>query len=425
MANDGNWDNQYEHFGFEWQDESQSVDQAHVLEAIDGQQSRIELPSSNSPHPAFQDAAQMAQFAYAAYVRAQEQMQAASRQLNTNGNANANRKTTFRWDLVEEAQATLPPVKHPKTGTFTAPTPPIRGAQAPPAPPAAAPPPQPFPAPIGPPVATSASISATTPMVDLRSPNGDKKASSGMSQLPFAPPPYHSRPIDAKNPSVPKLPYGSTPPYQDASIHSSTSHFSPQPHPPPPPPQLPHPPATTSKSKRKSVSKSTPKSSARATPPKPDTSKTEPRRAGGTPQQHSPKTHPEPQVVIPPSPVKMAPPKRRGRPKKNPQVEIIPPAPKVHYPVFRCHWEDCQSELHNLNSLESHLLQKHIPYSVVCKWEGCRDEAPKAAAAMYDHAHLAHLAPVAWKFGDGPKVPITGENKDIPAFEVLLPPSGI
>lgn len=310
--------------------------------------------------------------------------------------------TTFRWDLVEEAQARLSPVKRPKRDPITAPAPPIIGAQVPPAPaPAPAPVPVPVsaPVPIGPPTASSVSIPATTPLVDLRSPTVNKHNSLGESQLPFPPPTYHSRPNLALSPSPPKLPLGLSPPHQEAphaSIHSSPSHLS-------------LPPATTSKSK--------------STLAKPEPSKPKSKRAKNTPQSQSPKTFSQPQVVVPPSPVKMAPPKKRGRPKKNAQPTIQPPAPAVQYPVFRCHWEDCQSELHNLKALESHVCQKHIPFSVVCKWKGCKDEDPKAAVVMWEHAQQAHLGPVAWEFGDGPKVPITGEKKDIPTFEVLLPPS--
>ncbi|KAJ5982928.1 hypothetical protein N7481_005027 [Penicillium waksmanii] len=58
--------------GSRWPDE---WDESHVqlLRANDPQEIQQELPTTYSPHPAFEDAAHMAQFAYAAYVREENQ----------------------------------------------------------------------------------------------------------------------------------------------------------------------------------------------------------------------------------------------------------------------------------------------------------------------------------------------------------------
>jgi hypothetical protein len=78
--------------------------------------------------------------------------------------------------------------------------------------------------------------------------------------------------------------------------------------------------------------------------------------------------------------------------------------------------------MHNLQALESHVMQMHIPYSLTCNWDGCRDQNPRAAAGMWKHAQDAHVHPMAWKFGDGPKVPVTGEKKDSTfAFDIVVP----
>lgn len=91
------------------------------------------------------------------------------------------------------------------------------------------------------------------------------------------------------------------------------------------------------------------------------------------------------------------------------QVSIPLPAP-VSYPVYACKWQNCPSELHNLDLLKRHLLKSHVPYTITCDWSGCTCPDKMAAAELFDHVKTHHLEPVAWKLGDGPSVPRTGED---------------
>ncbi|EYE91002.1 putative C2H2 finger domain protein [Aspergillus ruber CBS 135680] len=98
--------------------------------------------------------------------------------------------------------------------------------------------------------------------------------------------------------------------------------------------------------------------------------------------------------------------------KSAPKVEVSIPlsAPPVSYPVYACEWQNCQSELHNLELLRHHLLKSHIPYTITCSWSGCDCNDPMAAAELFNHVKSNHLDPLAWKLGDGPSVPQTGET---------------
>ncbi|KAL3454357.1 hypothetical protein BJX65DRAFT_632 [Aspergillus insuetus] len=159
-----------------------------------------------------------------------------------------------------------------------------------------------------------------------------------------------------------------------------------------------------------------------------------------------PKSQPQPQPqppqvqlqVPPPQPVPAATPKtqakaaapstpnsgmekrRRGRPPGSTnklKVAVPPPvaAPAASYPVFACHWGNCQSEHHNLDLLKKH-LKKHVSLSMVCGWNGCTVTRAMPAAELMKHVKQAHLDPLAWKLGDGPAVPtsVDRESKTVP-----------
>lgn len=98
-------------------------------------------------------------------------------------------------------------------------------------------------------------------------------------------------------------------------------------------------------------------------------------------------------------------------PGRKPTVEVKVPTPTVRYHVYRCEWKDCKAELHNLETLRQHMLKVHIPYNLSCAWERCTTKDSMAAAALYEHVNTKHIQPVAWKLGDGPSVPATGEVK--------------
>lgn len=354
--------------------------------------------------------------------------------------------STFRWDLVEESQARMASLSKPNAKPQAAPTTAPAAAPLPgrvlghPAPMAPVTAPTRAPAASNGPPATGQSqpTLAGLPWIDLGAPrspvntNQHQQTHNSLRELPFQAPTYYSRPVGASPSKHSNLPIGlpAPTPAPAPAPHYEPLAFSQSPSvqlPPPPKPTSSKQPELTPKHAPKSTPKSTPKakstpksksnskskSSVRATPTEPD-----------TPRSHSSKEHSQPLVVVPPSPAKMSFGKRRpGRPKKSTEVVVEIPGSKVQYPVFRCRWESCQAELHNLKALESHLMQGHILNSITCNWKDCSDTTPKAASDMWTHAQEVHLAPLAWQFGDGPKVPVTGEKNDMPAFDILLPAS--
>lgn len=95
----------------------------------------------------------------------------------------------------------------------------------------------------------------------------------------------------------------------------------------------------------------------------------------------------------------------------GPKVEVaIPLSTLVSYPVYSCEWQGCQSELHSLALLKQHLLKSHIPYTFNCGWAGCTCTEKMPASDLSNHVKTEHLEPIAWKLGDGPSVPGTGET---------------
>jgi hypothetical protein len=83
---------------------------------------------------------------------------------------------------------------------------------------------------------------------------------------------------------------------------------------------------------------------------------------------------------------------------------------RVPYPVFACKWKNCQAELHNLDVLKQHMLKMHVPHHISCEWAKCPSKEILAAAKLFDHVKAQHIDPIAWKLGDGPSVPATGEE---------------
>ncbi|CEL05693.1 hypothetical protein ASPCAL06810 [Aspergillus calidoustus] len=141
------------------------------------------------------------------------------------------------------------------------------------------------------------------------------------------------------------------------------------------------------------------------------------------PPQLAPAAPPEPQAKAsaPSTPNSGMEKRRRGRPPgstNKPKVAVPPPAaaPAASYPVFACHWGNCQLELHNLDLLKKHLFKKHVSFSMVCGWKGCTVTGAMPAAELMKHVKQAHLDALAWKLGDGPVVPtsVDRESKTVP-----------
>lgn len=145
--------------------------------------------------------------------------------------------------------------------------------------------------------------------------------------------------------------------------------------------------------------------STQSTPPPRAHLRASPKSSGST-------RSPVPQVVIetPPTMVKK---RAAGRPKKVNKPEESQSETPTQYAVFRCGIKGCEAELHNLAFLQSHCLRMHIPHHLTCQWEGCDDQTPRPAAAMWEHTRKIHIKPIAWELGDGPAVPSPGEPRNL------------
>ncbi|KAK5008361.1 hypothetical protein LTR28_004086, partial [Elasticomyces elasticus] len=131
--------------------------------------------------------------------------------------------------------------------------------------------------------------------------------------------------------------------------------------------------------------------------------------------------------------------KRRG-PAKAAAVEITRPAEQRKFAVYRCQWQRCKSELHNLDVLRKHVIKIHgkdAPSGGYdCLWgrcakthdnepnptdgevklvedtaakngmgkQGSQDRSPHFSTfdEWTSHMDKKHLSPIAWRLGDGP-----------------------
>lgn len=137
-------------------------------------------------------------------------------------------------------------------------------------------------------------------------------------------------------------------------------------------------------------------------------------------------------------------PKKRGR---TFVTEKKIEAPEPCFPVFYCEWEGCPAELHNLETLRKHLHILHgkrdkttslfpcyfsrcanaheikVPSDTVMEKSGHMEDSCFAAFKKREdwHAHLewAHLIPMAWHLGDGPKYVPYGKLAILPLIKAL------
>ena len=104
------------------------------------------------------------------------------------------------------------------------------------------------------------------------------------------------------------------------------------------------------------------------------------------------------------------------RAKRCNQASPPPPSEPV-YQVYRCEWQGCSAELHNLDTLRKHVFKLHYQEGD-CKWADCGGligvEAGEEEAESFEHLrhHLerVHLRPLAWTLGDGPRVEKGGSD---------------
>ena len=233
-------------------------------------------------------------------------------------------------------------------------------------------------------------------------------------QLPAAQPKPPSPIVDDRELSTHQPPPNTQQQQKSTPVPISQSPLPlpiPQPHvQPPPPPPPPSPPKQQLKSQSKPQPK--PQRKPQPSPPPP------PQPVSQAPAPIPPQSHPKPEVRLPTPIVEMGrPPGKRpvGRPPGRPSGSnkipmVVPPPPPTSFQVYACQWQNCQAELHNLDTLRKHVLKLHVPYSISCMWRGCTFEGHLPASQLFQHIKKAHLNSIAWKQGDGPLVIGPGEK---------------
>ena len=113
--------------------------------------------------------------------------------------------------------------------------------------------------------------------------------------------------------------------------------------------------------------------------------------------------------------------KRRGRPPKQATMERSVREPSPRFNVFKCEWEGCNAELHNIDTLRKHILKLHGKETgegdYECFWLDCFkdrsgiEDEPYIFAKVEDwlqHMETSHLKPLARMLGDGPRIGLSG-----------------
>ncbi|KAI9889840.1 MAG: hypothetical protein M1814_004942 [Vezdaea aestivalis] len=108
---------------------------------------------------------------------------------------------------------------------------------------------------------------------------------------------------------------------------------------------------------------------------------------------------------------------------------------------FKCEWMECDAELHNLETLTGHILQKHgnVPNGLFpCRWATCgiqiitknlstsktieklEHEAFDNREAWVNHMKSTHIEKTSWELGDGPKTPTPEPGETQPSATALF-----
>ncbi|KAL1644788.1 hypothetical protein SLS58_004253 [Diplodia intermedia] len=101
---------------------------------------------------------------------------------------------------------------------------------------------------------------------------------------------------------------------------------------------------------------------------------------------------------------------------RSPSVVTNRKAPSS-YSVFKCEWEGCSAELHNMATLTKHVERFHHGQNAQqkwpCYWTGCEENERymdkrtgkpngfRVKEDLTDHVKFAHLGPRSWELGDG------------------------
>lgn len=94
---------------------------------------------------------------------------------------------------------------------------------------------------------------------------------------------------------------------------------------------------------------------------------------------------------------------------------------------FLCEWAGCKADLHNMDTLRRHVATVHLKSQrqQACLWSTCAKNSstrPANGKSLVEHLEQAHLVPMSWHVGDGPKnswdwsTRNDGHNENIPDF---------
>jgi hypothetical protein len=104
-----------------------------------------------------------------------------------------------------------------------------------------------------------------------------------------------------------------------------------------------------------------------------------------------------------------------GSSTRNTQPAVPAPVtsvPEPSYPMFTCEWASCPSQLHDVRTLERHVVKNHIAGQQTCLWQNCPNFATEySGEGLTVHLVKAHIQSLAWKYGDGPSVNGIGETE--------------
>ncbi|PGH16480.1 hypothetical protein AJ80_05165 [Polytolypa hystricis UAMH7299] len=113
---------------------------------------------------------------------------------------------------------------------------------------------------------------------------------------------------------------------------------------------------------------------------------------------------------------------RPGRPRgaknkssflRNVEIAIPASAPTTSFRVFKCRWQDCDAQLHNLETLRKHVFRLHVPEgatSIACHWGKC-PFGNMSSSSLIGHLDTVHVGAVAWKMGEGPSLAVSSDQR--------------
>lgn len=121
-----------------------------------------------------------------------------------------------------------------------------------------------------------------------------------------------------------------------------------------------------------------------------------------------------------------------GLSKRSTMASSPVPESQPEYKVYKCEWQDCRAELHNLATLRRHIHKLHLKKAprggYDCLWAGCgkvtssTDKATNRTSSRFEninsateaewkeHVEKKHISPIAWELGDGPTGGVSGNS---------------